>query len=618
MPLPAPENANYACTGALIDELVRAGVTSLCLCPGSRSTPLAMSGVRHGGLRVWTLIDERSMGYFALGMARMSGRPVAVLTTSGTAAANLLPAVVEARYGRVPLIVLTADRPRRLRDAAAPQTIDQVRLYGTHVKWFADAVSPQADDAVLRYYRTAACRAAALATAAPPGPVHLNVPLDEPLVPVPDGIMPAEERRDPQAWYGRPGGRPYARSPAPALSPHPEETEWIAEFLARTPRGVIIAGPQYDEGLPAVLARLAAKVGYPILADPLSQVRCGPHDRRLVIDAYDPLLRVEEAAPALAPDVIIRVGGVPASKPLLGYIERHARARQVLVDPTGWTDPSRVASDVVRCDPRRWCEAVAAVTGGAASADNPWTARWVRLSALAADAAARRLDEIDEPFEGKALAELAGLLPDGTTLFAGNSMPVRDLDSFFRGTPRALRMLGNRGASGIDGVVSSALGAAAAAAERSPGRGHEAGPGPGRVVPVLGDLSLYHDLNGLLAAKAYRLDATIVLLNNNGGGIFSFLPQAAYPGHFEALFGTPTGLDFRAGAELYGAAFASAETWPAFRREVRASFDRPGVSIVELRTARDRNVVLHREIWAAVRTAVLAELPRLARPGEVP
>ena len=602
----SPENATYACVGALIDELVRSGVTSLCLAPGSRSAPLAISAARHAGMRVWTLIDERSMGFFALGMARASRRPVAVVTTSGTAAANLLPAVVEAHYGRVPLVLLTADRPREMRDAAAPQTIDQVRLYGSHVKWFVDAASPEATDARLRYYRATACRAAVTSMEAPAGPVHVNVPLREPLVPLVDPAMPPAAGRASEAWDGRVEGLPYAAAGPPARRPaDPGSVRSLGTALARLTRGVIVAGPQYDPDLPAAVSRLAAATGFPVLADPLSQVRSGRHDRRFVIDSYDALLRVEEAVDALAPEIILRFGGVPASKPLLRYVERYAGARQILVDGDGWIDPAYVTSDTVRGDPHPWCDAVAAQLGTAGDrGHSPWVRRWMRLAEASRAAIRRRLEEMDEPFEGKAFAELSDLLPDGATLYVGNSMPVRDLDTFFAGTSRAIRVLGNRGASGIDGLVSSALGAAAASAPVDP-----AVP-PGRVVLALGDLSFYHDQNGLLAASAHRLDATVVLLNNDGGGIFSFLPPAAYPVYFEDLFGTPTALEFRAAAQMYGAAFAGVATWPAFRDGIRAAEGRPGVSIVELRTTRDRNVTLHEDVWAGVRTAVRAELRR--------
>ncbi len=599
-----PENAAYACLGAFVDELVRSGVRHLCLCPGSRSAPLAMTAARHGGLRVWPLVDERSAGFFALGMAKAQREPVAVLSTSGTGAANFLPAVVEARYGRVPLLVLTADRPREVRDFGASQTIDQVRLYGSHVKWFVDTAPPEGSDEMLRYFRTVASRAVATAAAGPAGPAHVNVPLREPLVPtpVPDEIPP-EAQRWPVAWDGRPDGRRYTAVPESPRTPDAARIQQLAGELSRHPRGLIVCGHQDDPGLAEAACRLAEALGYPILADPLSQIRSGPHDHSLVIDGYDAMLRVDDLMWELIPQVILRIGGLPASRPLLTYLRTHREARHVIMDgEDGWTDPVHLAADVIYADPRRVCEAIAShARPHRGTSGSRWAARWTRLSAAARRAVGERLASIDEPFEGRVFSELASLLPDHAVLYVGNSMPVRDLDAFFPAVSRTIRMLGNRGANGIDGLVSSALGAAAVS--------------PGPVVLVLGDLSFYHDMNGLLAAKRHRLRATIVLLNNDGGGIFSFLPEAAYPEHFEALFGTPTGLDFRAAAELYGASFARADSWAVFRDAIRTGLGSQDLHIVEVASGRDRNVSLHREVWAAAEAALRREL-HAAIPGE--
>jgi 2-succinyl-5-enolpyruvyl-6-hydroxy-3-cyclohexene-1-carboxylate synthase len=601
------ENATYTYIGAFVDELVRSGVRHLCLCPGSRSTPLAISAARHPGLKVWVLIDERSAAFFALGLGKALRTPAAVLSTSGTAAANFLPAVVEARYGRVPLIVLTADRPHELRDSGAPQTIDQVRLYGTHAKWFVDVGLPEATTGQLRYIRTLAAQAWATARDVPAGPVHLNFPMREPLVPVaaPDELPPAENRAA-SAWEGRGASRPYAAAHGSLLAPPADLVSGLAREFSGQQRGLIVCGPGDDPALPAAVGRLAAALGYPVLADPLSQVRCGPHDRRYVIDCYDPLLRIDELAASLAPDVILRLGGVPASKPLNQYLALHAGAHHIAVDPGGgWLDPARLASTFIRADPALLCDAVAKTLDGKAPPAIAWAALWRRLASNARTAIQERLHQTHEPFEGRVFAELSEILPDGSSVYVGNSMPVRDLDSFFAGSGRAIRFLGNRGASGIDGLVSSALGAAAA--------------GIGPLVLVLGDLAFYHDMNGLLAAKLHALKATIVLVNNDGGGIFSFLAQADYPEHFETLFGTPHGLEFRHAAQMYGAAYAHAATWEAFRAHMQESLaaadpQRGGVSIVEVRTNRDRNVALHKEIWTAVEAALRPELP-LAAPG---
>lgn len=552
-------------------------------------------------MRVWTLVDERSAAFFALGMARARRGPVAVLSTSGTAAANFFPAVIEAHYGRIPLLVLTADRPSEVRDFGAMQSIDQVRLYGGHVKWFADLAAAEGTDEIVRYFRAVACRAVAATRGRPSGPVHLNVPFREPLVPAPqpEGMLP-EARRSASAWAGRPAGQPYTTVDPVTPLPDADLIRRLAGELIRSPNGVIVCGPQDDPGLGDAVGRLAHGLRYPVLADPLSQVRSGPHGKEFVVDGYDAMLRINDLAGLLAPEVILRLGGVPASQPLQRYLEQHANARHVIVDEAGWPDPAHLASDVVRADARGFCDAMAGLTGrtGDGASGSPWAARWTRLGKLARQAVEQRLAAFDEPFEGRVFSELSTLLPDGAVLYAGNSMPVRDLDTFFPATDRAIRVLGNRGASGIDGVTSSALGLAAV---------H-----PGPVVVVLGDLSFYHDLNGLLAAKLHRLRATIVLLNNDGGGIFSFLPQAAYES-FEPLFGTPTGLDFRAAAELYGARFARVDTWPAFRDEVRNSLKSTGVTVLEVPTNRARNVALHREVWTAVDAALRPEFAVIAR-----
>jgi 2-succinyl-5-enolpyruvyl-6-hydroxy-3-cyclohexene-1-carboxylate synthase len=591
-----PENANYAYVGAVIDELVRSGVHHLCVCPGSRSTPLAISAVRHPGMRVWTLIDERSAGFFAMGMAKALREPVAALSTSGTAAANFFPAVIEAKYGRVPLVVLTADRPRELRDCGAPQTIAQDRLYGVHAKWFVDIAPPGTTDELLRYARMLACQAVAVAREGPPGPVHLNIPLGDPLVPtrVP-AELPATATSAAATLQGRQTGRPFTAVSRAHRLPDSGVVGQLAEELGRCARGVIVCGPQDDPGLPDAVSGLARVLGYPVLADPLSQVRCGSHERGHVIDSYDAILRVEHLADALIPDVILRFGGVAASRSLGRYLQRHARTPQIVVDGDGgWNDPMRVASQVVHADARLLSDALAAACAREA-ADAPWLALWRRLDRRARQAMQAALERLEEPFEGKVFAELSGLLGAGATLYVGNSMPVRDLDTFFPGTSKTIRFLANRGASGIDGVVSSALGAAAA---------H-----PGPLVLVLGDLAFYHDMNGLLAAKLHRLRATVVLLHNDGGGIFSFLPQADYPEYFEALFGTPTGLDFRVAAELYGAGFSRADTWDAFRNDVREGLASERLQIVEVRTGRARNLALHQEVSAAVEHALRAGLP---------
>jgi 2-succinyl-5-enolpyruvyl-6-hydroxy-3-cyclohexene-1-carboxylate synthase len=420
--------------------------------------------------------------------------------------------------------------------------------------------------------------------------VHLNFPFREPLLP--DG---GEAVVPPDVGEARPDGLPYAAAHAPRrLAPQPL-VQRLAGELAAAERGLLVCGPQDDPALPGALVGLAGRLGWPLLADGLSGLRSGPHDQELLVDAYDAFLRDESFALEHGPDLVLRFGATPTSKTLTQCLARHPHSRHIVVDEgEGWRDPTLLASDFVHAEPVALCESLTDALPVALSASAPWTDRWLDANRRTRRALGARLSTLEEPFEGRVFAELPALLPEGSTLYVGNSMPVRDLDAFFSATVRSVRVLCNRGANGIDGVVSSALGAGA-------------GSG-GPLVLVLGDLSFYHDMNGLLAAKLYGLDATVILLNNDGGGIFSFLPQAATPEHFETLFGTPHGLDLGAASRMYGGRHTLARTWEGFRDAVRAGIGSPGLAVVELRTDRGRNVELHRELWAAVAAA-------LAEPG---
>ena len=582
------EQTLWAYIGAFADELVRQGVAHAVICPGSRSTPLALMLARQDGLRIWTLVDERSASFFALGLAKASGGAVALVCTSGTAAANFYPAVVEAHYARVPLLVLTADRPHELRDVGAPQAIDQTRLYGVHAKWFMDMALPEATPDALRYVRTVAGRAVATARSGPAGPVHLNFPLREPLIPVPPDAEPPAFRPPDQAYVAATSG---------PRAPQPDFVNALAAELAAVEHGLIVCGPQADPALAPAVAQLGRALGWPVLADALSGVRCGPHDLSPVVDAYDAFLRDEGWIAAHPPELVLRFGAMPTAKPLLLYVQRYPAARYILVDGDGgWNDPTLLTSEVVHADGARLC---AALVGALEAVDTlsrhtAWAADWAQANQATRRVLAEQLAQVGELSEGKVFAELAELLPDQAALYVGNSMPVRDLDTFFPASEKAIRFLANRGANGIDGVVSSALGASVA--------------NDGPLVLVIGDLSFYHDMNGLLAAKLYNLDATIILLNNDGGGIFSFLPQATgtEADRFEQLFGTPTGLDFRPAVEMYGGQFRRPATWAAFRQDVRDGIFGRGLTVIEVRTDRARNVAQHRVLWPAVAAALHA------------
>ncbi len=575
----------YACVEAFADELVRAGVAHACIMPGARSTPLALTLATQPGLRAWSHIDERCGAFFALGIAKATRRPVAVVCTSGTAAANLLPAAVEACYAHVPLLLLTADRPPELRDCGAAQTIDQIKLFGAHVKW---AVEVGGAEAGSRYFRALAAQAVARACAMAPGPVHLNFPLREPL-------MPAGSPRTRATTEA--AAPPSTHVVPPIATPTEAAVRALAATLAATPRGVIACGPQ-DAGdeFAAAVTNLATVLAYPVLADPTSQGRSGPQDTSLVVDAYDAVFRLEASADRLAPDLVLRFGPLPTSKAFTAFLQQHPRCRHVVIDPlSSWSDPTSTATEMLPWDPVAACAALAAHLHPAArSRDRTWADVWLRASRAARAAMRARLASTNELFEGKVFAELAELLPEGACVYVGNSMPIRDLEAFWPAGSRRVRFLCNRGANGIDGFVSSGLGAAAASA--SP------------LVMVTGDLAFYHDLNGLLAAKRHRLRATIIVINNDGGGIFSFLPQAACGDGLMEYFVTPHGLDFRGAAAMYGCGFTRVASWEQFRNALLTSLATDATSVIEVPSDRERNVELHRQMWTATAEAVTREV----------
>ena len=563
-------NRTYAPIEAFVDELARSGLEHAVACPGSRNAPLLLSLAAEPRVRTWSVLDERSAAFMALGIAKTSGRPVALTCTSGTAAANFLPAIVEAHEARVPLIVLTADRPPELREVGAGQSIDQLKLYGSAVKWFVEVgnMEPGRESAV--HHRALACRAWATAGGGQPGPVHLNFPLREPLAPV-------DEQLDAGVWRGRDDGRAWVTVSDPGPSASEREVGELANAIAAAPRGAIVCGPT-GEDIAADADALARATGWPVLAEPTSGVRCGRHDRSHVIAHYDALLRAPCWAAAHRPDLVLRIGDTPTSKPLRAWL---ADARQVVVDPhAAWHEPTRAAERVLVASPGTLCRALASALANAPSQPDPaWLEEWRAADALVPAA----LDEMPYPFEPTIYAALATALPPDALVWISSSMPIRDVETFFPSVDTPLRFLANRGANGIDGVVSSALGAAGTA-------------GHGRAYLLTGELALLHDLGALLAGPRLGLELTIVCVNNGGGGIFDFLAVAEHADRdaYERLVATPHGVDLARLAAALDLRYAHAKT----PDELRAAISEPG--LVEVRSDRALNVDQHRALFARV------------------
>jgi 2-succinyl-5-enolpyruvyl-6-hydroxy-3-cyclohexene-1-carboxylate synthase len=559
---------------AFCQELARCGVGHAATAPGSRSAPLVLALVREGRLRCWTHVDERCAGFFALGVAKATGTPAVVACTSGTAAANLAPAVHEAHQARVPLLVLTADRPPELRDVGAGQVIDQVKLFGTAAKWSFEVGTHEASPDRVRWIRALACRAHATALEGRSGVVHLNFALREPLVP-PDPLSGDDT--------ARPGGVPYVVRNVPHPNPRPDDTERLSALVDAHPRGVLVCGRvETAPGLAEAVAGLAETTGYPVLADPLSGARRGP----AAVAHYDALLRDPQFACAHRPDLVLRVGDLPTSKPLRAWLAGACDAVQVALDPqAAWQDPDAAVQLSLAADPASTLAELVERCGGAP--DAAWGQTWSRADQCAAGAIATTLgDALSEP---RVAAELGTRLAPGATLVVASSMPVRDVETFWAARDGPPRVLSNRGANGIDGTLSTAFGAAAAG---------------GPVTVLIGDVALAHDVGGLLAASRLGLDLTVVLLNNDGGGIFHFLPVATQTDAFEEHVATPHGLDFAHAAALYRCTHVLARNLAQLREALDAADDSPGTTIVEVRTDREANLALHRRVWDAVSAAV--------------
>lgn len=566
---------------ALADGLAAAGVRDLVLSPGARSTPLALAFLRQPTIRCHVILDERSAAFFALGLARAHGRPPALLCTSGSAPANWFPAVIEAGADGVPLVLLSADRPPEVQGWGANQTVDQTRLFGSHVRAFHAPGAPFADFPPAFLHRLAA-RAVAESRAPLAGPVHINLAFREPLLPA---APPAE-------WPAASTIAALCAEP-PLAPPDARAIERIVAALSGR-RGVIVCGGGIDSapfgGTDAAAAAaaprafadavtaLAARLDCPILAEPLSGLRFGSHAHDRLCVRYEAFLRHPDFLGGDGPEWVLRFGAFPLARAVQNWLAAHAAAEQIVVAAPGrWSDPQHAATTTLHADPAVACAALLA--GAPAPGPAAWPAAFLHAEAAAATVAAPYLTR--ENFEGALIAALIERLPAGHRLFCGNSMAIRDLDAFSGSGEKPLAIYGNRGASGIDGNLSTALGIAAAAP----------------CVALLGDLTALHDLTAL--ASAHGRDIVCVVLNNGGGGIFDYLPQAALP-EFEQAWLTPQRIDFGAAARSFGVAYAHAATLAGFGQALAAALERGRPTLLEVAIDRRASVAQHRAYWREV------------------
>ena len=587
--------AVYAFVGRFFESLAAAGVAHVVISPGSRSTPLAISAERCRGLRTWIELDERAAAFFALGMGKATGRPAALVCTSGTAAANYLPAIVEAHHARVPLIALTADRPSELRDFGAGQTIEQSGLYGRHPRWSVEVPIAEAGAGALRHSEELAARAVEMAVGRPAGPVHLNWPLREPLAPTPRSFAAPNGEGAASIPDARAARLGFSRA---ELVADARDVEQLAALAGHHQRGIVVCGPiDADARLAEALAGFSARAGWPLLADPASPLRSGPWLADApVLDTGDLLARAPGFASRMRPEVVIRIGDPPVSKAQRLWLEAASPAEVWWLDEGGqWGEPSRQATRVVRGGAASLLEAATRKLPAPLVRSRVWCDSFVAAGARgrAALGTASAASAGSSGLSGLMVAEaVARSLPAAGQLFASNSMPIRLLDLAMANRLAARRVLCNRGASGIDGVTSTALGVAAATGRPT--------------LLFTGDLAFLHDLSGLLLARREAIALTIVVLDDDGGGIFSFLPVAEQVQSvaYERLFRTPHGVDLAHAAALFEVDYFPVASSSELDEALAATLARPRVSLIHARVDAAQNLASFRASIARACAAI--------------
>ncbi len=591
-------NRNVLWTDVFVDELARAGLKSVCIAPGSRSTPLTLAFARHGGVRIYTHLDERSAAFFALGLALASDEPVALVCTSGTAAANFFPAIVEAHMSRVPLIVLTADRPPELRHSGANQTIDQIKMYGDYALWSVDAPLPEASPAALtiRSLRTLAARAYAKANGIRKGVVHINMPFRKPLEPIP---VAGDATEVPKGAVARDYQRRYTDITLSELTGGYEHVLTTLEKIMESPRGIIVCGRDALLTQPSEVGNLGYYTSYPIFADTLSGQRFQrtgyPQGFVSAYDTFIPYMKLPE------PDFVLHIGEMPLSASMQSYLEKIKPKHRIALSKSGdWNDFNFLIDTFIQCNASLMCfevkERIKEHTGADVAAERlDW--KWSNSIQRIEQITWQVIDEavqVKEYFDGAAVYDVVELIPPDSTLFVGNSLPVRLLDQFGKPQNKPIHVYANRGASGIDGNISTALGAGAARPDKP-------------LVAIVGDITFYHDMNGLLAVQRNGVPVTIVLLNNDGGGIFHRLPIKDFEPAFTDLFVMPHGLEFEHAAKLYGLEYVRTDERETFRQAFSESVNNRLSRVIEVRTEVQHDLKRRQDIMDTVQQRI-AEL----------
>ncbi len=584
-------NRNTFWTDTFVDELTSLGVKYVCISPGSRNTPLTLAFAGNKKIKSFVIIDERSCGFFALGLAKADSSPVAVVCTSGTATAELYPAIIEAYQQRVPLIICTADRPPESLDCGANQTINQNNLYRNHIRWFFDVGLPEPTEKRIKHIRVIARRAVYESQLNSKGPVHLNFPFRKPFEPdtytdtINEKILLAasSELKDKKSIFIK-------------ESISITEEKWFAQLtslIKQKKKGIIIAGPEnYYEGFTNKCSELGKLLGYPVFADGASQLRCGKHNKYSIIINFDAFVRSQGFSKKYQPELIIHFGRTITSRNLDEYLDNVTAPRFMINEFGDWFDPSNKSISAFACKPVLFCDKMIdhLNANNFQQRDQKWLDDFICLDNKAEELKQKFISKTAFPSESRIINELFNLIPDNTNLMISNSMPVRDIDYFLSKSEKNITLFNNRGASGIDGITSTSLGIAAIS--------------PKPTFLITGDLAFYHDLNGLLTSMKYKIPLVVLLINNNGGGIFEMLPISKYGKIFKDNFITPHNLNFSYFVKGYNGHYEKIKNWTHLSNAFQKGIKRNKLTLLEIRTDAVLSLKQRKLYWQKVAQAV--------------
>jgi 2-succinyl-5-enolpyruvyl-6-hydroxy-3-cyclohexene-1-carboxylate synthase len=558
-------------------RLSELGVKHVCISPGSRSTSLTLSFASNKKFNVYPIVDERSSSFFALGLAKQSKTPVAIVTTSGTAVAELYPAIIEAYYQRVPLIICTADRPQILRGSGANQTINQHNIFNNHIRLFKDAGLPNLHN--LSSVRKLAELAIHIATKLDRGPVHLNFPFEKPFEP--DTITDIVDETELENISNKNS----------FLFPEPKQPKlnipFLSKLFAGKNRGLILVGyNNYKEDFPKLLIEFSNKYNYPIYIDGACGLRFGKHEKDNIVENLTSIVRSENFQKNYDPDLIIQFGATPTANVLLDFF-KNSNAKKILVNEFGdRNDPSLTAKKILKVNPSNFCKEVLNDNKSQKNKNAEWLDDFKAINLVARVTKEKFIQNSAFPFEGRIGLEALNSLTDNSNLMISNSLPIRDIDFFAPTLNKQINLFTNRGASGIDGINSTALGIA-----KSSGK---------KTFLIVGDLAFFHDMNGLHNAIKYKIPLTIILVNNSGGGIFESLPIAGYKDFMKQNFLTPLKINFRKFVEAYGGNFISIKDWTHLKKELKFSYGNRNLTVLEIKTDAKRSKLIRQKYWSAV------------------